>query len=39
MRVFRMAVSAIAELSAECIRPGPMDHKCVMMATAAARVG
>ena len=39
MRVFRMAVSAIAELSAEGLRPGPMDHKCVMMATAAAWVG
>ena len=39
MRIFRMAVSAIAELSAEGLRLGPMDHKCVMMATAATRVG
>ena len=39
MRVFSMAVSAIAELSAECLGPGPMDHKFIMMATAAARVG
>ena len=39
MRIFRMVVSAIAELSAEGLRPGPMDHKCVMMATAATRVG
>ena len=39
MKIFRMAVSAIAELSAEGLRPGPMDHKCVMMATAATRVG
>ena len=37
MTVFRMAVSAIPELSAECLRLGPMDHNCVMMAT--ARVG
>ena len=34
-----MAVSAIAEISAESLRPGPMDHKCAMMATAASRVG
>ena len=39
MRIFTMAVSAIAEHSAECSRPGPMDHKCVMMATAAKRLG
>ena len=39
MRVFRMAVSVLAEILAEGLRPGPMDHKCVMMATAAARVG
>ena len=39
MRIFRMAVSAIAELSAEGLRPGSMDLKCVKMATAATRVG
>ena len=39
MRIFRMAVSAKAELSAEGLQPGPMDHKCVMMATATTRVG
>ena len=39
MRIFRMAVSAIVELSAEGLRPGPMEHKCVMIATAATRVG
>ena len=39
MRIFRMAVSAIAELTAEGLGPGPMDDKCVMMATAATRVG
>ena len=39
MRIFTMAVSAIAELSAEGLRPGPMDHKCVMMAKAATRLG
>ena len=32
-------MSAIAELSAEGLRPGSIDHKCVMMATAATRVG
>ena len=31
MRIVRMAVSAIAKLSAEGLRPVPMDHKCVMM--------
>ena len=39
VNIFRMAVSAIAELSAEGLLPGPMDHKCVMMATAATRAG
>ena len=39
MRILRMALSAIAELSAEGLLPGPMGHKCVMMATAATIVG
>ena len=38
MSITRMAVSAIAELNAEGLRPGFRDHKCVMMATAASRV-
>ena len=39
MRILTLAMSAIAELSVEGLRPGPMDHKCVMMATAANRLG
>ena len=39
MSLTRLDVSALAELSAEGLRPGPRDHKCVMMATAATRVG
>ena len=46
MRIFRMAVSAIVELSAEGLRPRSMECvmmatecKCVMMATAATMVG
>ena len=39
MRIFRMAVSAIVELSAEGLRPGPMYNKCVMMGTVATKVG
>ena len=39
MRITRLAVSAIVELSAEGLRPRYMDHKCFMMATAATRVG
>ena len=39
MRIFTMAVSPKAVLSAEGLRPGPMDHKCIMMATAVTRVG
>ena len=37
MRFFRMAKSAIAELSAEGLRLGLMDHKCVMMASRVGR--
>ena len=36
VRITRLAVSAIAELTAEGLRLGSRDHKCVMMAT---RVG
>ena len=39
MRIFRMAMSAIEELSAESLRPGPIAYNCVMLATAATRVG
>ena len=39
MRIFRLAVCAIEELSAEGLRPGSMNNKCVIMATAATRVG
>ena len=38
MRITRLALSAIAELSAKCLRQGSRDHKCVMMASAITRV-
>ena len=38
MRITRLAVSAIADLSAEGLRLRSRDHECVMMASVATRV-
>ena len=39
MRITRLAVNDIAEVSAEGLRLECRDHKCFMMATSATRVG
>ena len=39
MKISRLALNAIAELSAEGLKLGSRDHKCFMMATSATRVG